>query len=85
MVVVPDADEPVGLRTGVGPCVPVAQHQDPAPHHLRPASSGQFRRSQPDRRRRRVLNGQPSDLLAELTDGTNGQRWAAHFIRAEQR
>ncbi|XVQ14528.1 hypothetical protein ACQP1W_18965 [Spirillospora sp. CA-255316] len=33
----------------------------------------------------RVLTGQASDLLAELTDSPNAQRWAQHFIRAEQR
>ncbi|MEV0810255.1 hypothetical protein [Micromonospora sp. NPDC050200] len=32
----------------------------------------------------RVLTGQASELLAELSDGPNGQRWAEHFIRAEQ-
>jgi hypothetical protein len=31
-----------------------------------------------------LLTGQSNDLLAELTDCPNGQRWAEHYIRAEQ-
>jgi hypothetical protein len=31
----------------------------------------------------RILTGHHNDLLGELTDGPDGQRWAEHFIHAE--